>query len=542
MAGWFSANPYPSMMTPRQKTLLVLLPILLLALALRLIGIENPLFEREPSAWRQIHTNSTVQGYLQHGFKFFHPQVNFMGDPGYLAQEFPLYQYMVAWLYKIFGEDVLWGRLLTIATSLGALIYLYLILRRFFGEVAAAAGALYFALVPLSAYYGRTVMIDTPALFLSLGFTYHFLNYLQEGRGRSLGLALILSTLALLIKVTMAIIFWAPLLILPLLLGMRAVYRKGGFYLFLFVPLGAVYLWMRYAEKLNLRNPLTVKYAPRFLGYWIFGPWEMRLDPDFYLTLFQRAVHQNLTWVGMVLVGGGILLSFGQKRLRFLLVYLGAALGYLLTFTNLNFIHDYYQIPLLPVNAVFIGVFIGFALEKIKHYSVHMDPLRHHKVEKLLAPLLVILVGALMLGPSIKVLRTQSRIIDHPLMAAGKQVQLFLPPDVLVIAVTRDVQPLSQYPQSVIKNIQPKTLYAIGHRGWNLNYSNVSPSKIEELKKGGAQFLVMDMLSIFPQDEVWRDTVLRTLRNSYKELFGNERLLVFDLNNLPSSPKAQSFR
>ena len=67
------------------------------------------------------------RNFVEEEYNILYPRVDWRGDtPGYVESEFPIYQFLVASLYQVFGIHEWIARLLTIAFSLAALVFLYL--------------------------------------------------------------------------------------------------------------------------------------------------------------------------------------------------------------------------------------------------------------------------------------------------------------------------------------------------------------------------------------------------------------------------------
>ena len=138
---------------------------MLLALALRLRGIHNPLLDHP--GWRQGDTASIARNFWALQFNIFYPQTNYNGPPpNYVELELQIVPFLAALVYKIAGVHEVFGRLISVAFSLGTVWVLALFGRRLFASASAGlAAALFFAIMPGSIYYGRTFTPDTTMVF-----------------------------------------------------------------------------------------------------------------------------------------------------------------------------------------------------------------------------------------------------------------------------------------------------------------------------------------------------------------------------------------
>ncbi|AFM40777.1 PMT family glycosyltransferase, 4-amino-4-deoxy-L-arabinose transferase [Desulfosporosinus acidiphilus SJ4] len=154
----------------RRVTWCLLGIILGVALLLRLKGITNPLLDDQ--GWRQADTASIAVHMLGHLFDFprvMIPQLNYDGVvPQRVELEFPLFPYLLAWTWTLFGWADIWGRLWAVILTLFGLCGLYDLGRNLISERAGLLAAAIYALMPLSIYYGRVVMPEPMAQALSI--------------------------------------------------------------------------------------------------------------------------------------------------------------------------------------------------------------------------------------------------------------------------------------------------------------------------------------------------------------------------------------
>src|SRR6476660_213671 len=205
-------------MSGRAKWLLIL--ILVAAFVVRMIGIDQPFID--PWSWRQSDVAAIARNYLENGFHFSRPQIDWAGNErGFVGTEFPVLPFVAAFFYKSAGVQEWLGRIQGVVFFVGALPFFFGLVRRVFGETIALWATFFYAFAPLSIVTSRAFMPDMPSLSLALIGLYFFVRWIEDGRFRRLILSAILISLALLIKVPMAII-GAPLFYL----AVAAVYDR----------------------------------------------------------------------------------------------------------------------------------------------------------------------------------------------------------------------------------------------------------------------------------------------------------------------------
>ncbi|MFN2527563.1 MAG: ArnT family glycosyltransferase, partial [Candidatus Baltobacteraceae bacterium] len=177
--------------------------ILLLALVLRLKGIHNPIIDHP--GWRQGDESAIARNFATLQYNPLYPQTDYNGPPpNYVELELQIVPFVAATLYKFFGVHEIFGRLISIAFSLGTVALLgYFARWLFFDSLTGLMAALLFAIMPGSLYYGRTFTPDTTMVFFLTAALYAATRYFIEDEvlsTRGLGIVIALLTAALLAK------------------------------------------------------------------------------------------------------------------------------------------------------------------------------------------------------------------------------------------------------------------------------------------------------------------------------------------------------
>ena len=167
-------------------------------------------------AWRQADTASFARNYSRGSFEPFHPQINWGGNgPGYVESEFPISSIITSGFYRVFGENVAFGRGVSLAFAVAALIGFALLARRIVGERLAWVALVAFAVAPVFTRYATAFMPEASVLAFVVWALYLFSRWLDERTWSLAGLTTLMTALALLAKPTAAylgIVFAAMLL------------------------------------------------------------------------------------------------------------------------------------------------------------------------------------------------------------------------------------------------------------------------------------------------------------------------------------------
>ena len=173
---------------------------------IRLIGILNPPLEVAHN-WRQVTVNMVARNYLEVDANLFYPRVDMAGEKsGITGMEFPLLNYLIFIVAKIFGFEHWYGRLINlIVSSLGIFCFYLIIKKRFSPSLAFYAGIILLNSIWFS--YSRKIMPDTFSISFTLMGLYFALEYLYKKNSLlNLFLYVLFGLLGLLSKIPAAVI------------------------------------------------------------------------------------------------------------------------------------------------------------------------------------------------------------------------------------------------------------------------------------------------------------------------------------------------
>jgi 4-amino-4-deoxy-L-arabinose transferase-like glycosyltransferase len=186
--------------------------ICILAVASRLIFINQPYIDHW--SWRQSDVAAIARNFLQNGFRFGYPQIDWAGNaPGYVGTEFPILPFIAAVCYRFAGVHEWMGRIQAVILFAVSLPFFFLLVREIFGSASAVWATFFYCFTPLNIFAGRSFMPDVPSLSFAIVGLYFFLRWVQHGESWSFFVAAIAISLSLLIKIT-SIVIVAPLVYL----------------------------------------------------------------------------------------------------------------------------------------------------------------------------------------------------------------------------------------------------------------------------------------------------------------------------------------
>lgn len=363
--------------------------ILFIALILRLYKLNIPIADLH--SWRQADTAAVARNFTRNGFDLLHPrfddlsnvQSGFENPQGYRMVEFPLYNALMAYGYKLFPSLSLeaWGRLISIFFSLIAIAIIYYLVLKEKSRLAAFFSGFIYAIMPFFVFFSRVVIPESTAIGLSLlailflyksdpKYVIHYKLYFI--------LSLLFFSLALLVKPT-TIFFTIPLFYLFFKNFKLKTFRNPAFYLYFLISTIPLILWRFYIKTYPEGIPVNE---------WLLtsvnsggGLQKIFLKPSFFRWIFFERIN-NLIFGGYLTVLF-VLGIIGKQKRFFFYSLLFSSLIYILVFQGGNVQHEYYQVLLFPTLAIFTGLGIDLLFQK--------KALINFELSFIVVPLLIIL-------------------------------------------------------------------------------------------------------------------------------------------------------
>ena len=332
----------------------------------------------EAHAFRQTQTALTTYWFIQNGFSLAY-ETPVAGYPWQIPLELPFFQGVVAAWTSWFGGNLdANGRIISAAFLLACILPLVSIVRQLGlnRRVWLIAIILMFT-GPSYLFWGRAFLIETAALFFSLTYLALLLRIVQDRDASALVvcLAAVAGVLAGTQKATLGLPVLALSGALFALMHWRDVHpatvrRVATFIAAVIVPIAAAFLWNAYADSFKAQNAIAAQglltEAPQ-AWVWNFGTIEQRLRPHTWkVILWNRGLQYNAAGIIGVALIAGVLVRPMWARLRILVA---AALLLWITpvliFTNLFYIHDYYQVQLAVFLLFSLAIAIGEWLPRV---------------------------------------------------------------------------------------------------------------------------------------------------------------------------------
>ncbi|AGA69790.1 PMT family glycosyltransferase, 4-amino-4-deoxy-L-arabinose transferase [Desulfitobacterium dichloroeliminans LMG P-21439] len=337
-------------MGQRVKGILVF--ILVVGVILRLQGVENPYLDDQ--GWRQADTASMALNMLGHLGDFpdvLFPTLNYDGSgPQPVELEFPFLPYLLAWTWTIFGWYDLWGRLWAISFSVLTMIGVYQFGKLTFSIRAGLWAVAFYAVIPLTTYYGRTVMPEPVAQAFSIWALIAVIHWRKEPSFiRLLGASLLMSG-AILAKLPQLMIF--PV---ALLLGFYPLQGRIGKMLTYSVL--SLFLPMIYYSWVHMGAAGSSQFVSGIFSYQIMG------DQNNYVQDLLMNLKRGLGFPTLLALMGMIIMIREESlknEVHLAMILWAVVCCFYLGVICLKIPLDYYLVPI----ALPIALLAGFALDK----------------------------------------------------------------------------------------------------------------------------------------------------------------------------------
>ncbi len=407
------------------KFLLVL--VLLLAFYLRLYRIDSPVADWH--SWRQADTAAVTRNFERNGINMLYPTFDDLSSipsgkanpRGLRMVEFPLYNAASVIVKKIIPEGPLERsmRLTSIFVSLGTLIFIFLLVRKYTDRLTSFITAITFAVLPYNIFYGRVILPEPTLVFLSIGSIYFFDSYVASTYTKSLKsvkyyvLTAIFAALSLLIKPFAIFILLLPILYIALRSWGIAVWKRKELYLLVLVVVLPFIFWRIWIQQFPEGIPAYD---------WLFNGDNIRFKGAFFYWLFAERISKLiLGYWGLFLLLVGIAAHTAKREGWIFRLLLLGSLGYLFTIATGNVRHDYYQVLLIPVICIYVGKGVAYLF-------------RTNLFQRKTSILLAILAYCFMLAFGWYQVRDLFNINHPEIVKAGEAANKLLPRKSLVIA------------------------------------------------------------------------------------------------------------
>lgn len=410
---------------------IILILLFAAAFAVRLYKISSPVADWH--SWRQADTIAVSRNFVKYGIDLLKPQYDDLSNvasgrenpQGLRMVEFPIYNAVVAVVYKTIPSFRLevWGRLVTIFSSILTMLFIYLLVKKYVNDWAGIFAAFFFGFLPFSVFYGRVLLPEPTMMMFAFASLWFISCFTENKKMLHLVAATIFFAIALLIKPT-AVFFGLPimylLIIINVVTGHCPVTTKKILYIAVFLLSFLPFLlWRFYIQQFPEGIPASS---------WLLNGDGIRFKGAWFRWIFgERVSRLILGYWGVAFLTLGIFWQKIKKNLVFEMLGLSSFV-YLAVFATGNVRHDYYQILILPTVAIYCGI----GLQMMLSFSTGVETRNHWNFWLNLTMIFFIIF----LNFALSWYEVQGYFnINHPeIVDAGRKVDQIVPRDAKIIA------------------------------------------------------------------------------------------------------------
>ena len=446
-----------------------------------LAGLEN--IDRPPidmHEWRQTLTISISKNFVTHP-NIFYPRMDIGGaTEGIMATEFPIYNYILAILYQIFGFQDWYGRLVNWVLCCFSVVFLHKMISRSFSPGAAHIAILVFC-SSIVFQYARKTMPDAFALSLVSIGVFFVWEFLSNGRYKELIGGSILVLLGILSKIPFSVL--CVFLIFPFWDSTIPRKRKAKV-VGVFGGIGIIAAWWYFYWMPHLLDKFGNQLIWPFSiseGYDIvFGTHRSQTWERFELTAFKNY------WVFIFSAFGlsALLLSRKKEWITFWVLFTLVFIFFMIK-TGIVFpTHDYYVMPYCIVMSILVAIFFDQlpVSNLIKYACILVLIVQGVKYNKL----------ASFDPPENKYLLTLGDIVHRVCIRPGK------------LMINSGA-------------FNPTHMYFAGRRGWSVNDDVLSKVEwMDDFRRDGLEYMIQDLK-------------ISKVDLPYPKIYENEHFRIFDM-------------
>lgn len=331
-----------------------LLILLAFGLFVRLYKIDTPIADWH--SWRQVDTAAVTRNFIKEGFNPLKPrgddmsivsEVNIPNLNRLRFVEFPIYNMTVYPLYLLFGVNEMYHRLVSILYSLGSIVFLFFLVRKYHGILIALISTFIFAFLPFNIFFSRTTLPEPTLIFFCLGMMYFISHWIDSGRKSNFIFGAVFGIISFLIK-PWSVFFFLPL-VFQAMKKERKVLLPIKYLLLTFIILLPFLIWRLWM----LQSPEGIPASS-----WLTNGDGIRFRPAFWWWIISERISREILGVTGVFLFFLALIIKPKNNNYFFHIWTLSMFLYIIVFATGNVRHDYYQLIFTPVASIFIS--LGF--------------------------------------------------------------------------------------------------------------------------------------------------------------------------------------
>lgn len=503
------------------KAKIILILIFVIGAAVRLSDVLRPINQ---ASWRESDLGAIARNYANESMNPFYPRIDWRGNgEGFTEMEFPLYPYLIAVTYKIFGINDYFGRVWSFIFSLLTLFFFFKLAREYLENFSLLFAVAFFAFNPLIVEFSTLIYSEGLMILCYLTSVYFFLKWLKTDGNKDFWFAVTATALTILTKATAAHVG----LFFGVLLWQKhgsKIFKQSKVWLFGAISLLPALIWYRHAKNLwnNYGNSLGVSNEYHWIGADFFT------NPYFIEGILRSEI--LYVWLIFGLISGifAVWRGFGETGVKHSLLWLASAfVFYILTVrTAADEWANYYHIFSIPPAALLFG----FGAQKLWEYMQGFaNFFSEQSVLQKLTKIVVILAVSVSIGGAflleVRQIRAnfKERRIKDKSLACAEKIAPLLQKDGLILVSGGNCFDADGFQTAYNASF---TFYWLERKGFNICVEEQSLEKVREFSSKGAKYFLAEksLLAKKPNFE-------NELKQNFAIVAECEEFFVFDLGD-----------
>lgn len=503
------------------KAKFVLILIFFIGAAVRLTDVLRPI---NHASWRECDLGAISRNYVNESMNPFYPRVDWRGQTkGFAEMEFPLYPYLIAITYKVFGVHDYFGRIWSFLFSMLTLFVFFKLSREYLSNYSLLLALAFFAFNPLIIEFSTAIHSEGLMLLFYITSVYFFLKWLKTEESKDFWLAVFSTALTILTKAPAAHIglFFAVLLFQKY--GF-SVFKQAKIWLFGALSLFPAVLWYWHAKNLwkTYGNSLGVSNEYHWIG------------TDFFTnSYFIQGILRSeflYVWVTFGLIVGifAVWRGFNEKGVKHALLWLASAFVFYIIAarTSADEWANYYHLFSIPPAALLFG----FGAKKLWEYmqsfaNFFSEQTALQKLRKIGVILIVSISIAAAFLLEAKQIRAnyKEKLLNDESFACAKKIAHLLKKEGSILVSGGKCFDADGFQTAYNASFM---FYWLERKGFNICVEEQSVEKVREFSAKGAKYFLAEkpLLQRKPNFE-------NELKQNFPIVAECEEFFVFDLGN-----------
>jgi hypothetical protein len=475
----------------------------------------------DTESWRESDISLIAKNYYENGMNFFHPQVNWGSGPGYVESEFPLYPYLIALSYKVFGMYEPTGRLISLLFSVMSLLVFFKLSQKLLSKNVAILASLLFSISPLPNIIGTAIQSESMMFFFYLCSAYFFIDWIESSGRRSYIPAIICTALALLLKITAIHIGFLFLFIILIKKEAKFLINTKVLIFGILSLLPAI-AWYFYSHQFYLKygNSLGISNEYSFMGLDFFT------DPYFITGILKLEIQYIWFYSGLFIIGLALLFTNIRKHSAFVYSccwFLSICIFYVITSRTTADSWAYYYHVFSSVPASFILGLSFFKLQEKLFELIKKRELINHKLIPNLINLTLVAFLIVHLGLTYKSLinHKDEKFATSNYYNSVKEISKVIPAGSTVLASGDVCKDRKGYEVAYNSSY---FFYWLNCRGSNLCIDDQSIQNVFKYKKNGFNYFIGETRALSK-----KAGFTEILKSTFQVVYEDKGLIIFKL-------------